>query len=91
MKKPFFITVDYGTGGTCFMVYAYSRQQIDRIFDQPKSKWIGVYEEGEFEQAPLYRFHNEHGLPFPHYDVDKPTEALKDYMIRNKVEIPEPD
>lgn len=88
-KHRFWITEDYGMGGTGFIVMAYSREQIDRIFDLPRcSGDYEVWEEGSFEESPLYRRHKEQGYPFVTYDVDYPTGGLKATMIRNKVILP---
>lgn len=88
-KHRFWITVDYGTGGTGYIVMAYSREQIDRIFDLPRcSGTYKVWDEGSFEESPLYRYDKEQGYPFVTYDVDYPTGALKATMIRNKVILP---
>ena len=88
-KHRFWITVDYGMGGTGYIVMAYSRKQIDRIFDLPRcSGNYEVWEEGSFEESSLYRRHKEQGYPFVTYDVDYPTGGLKATMIRNKVILP---
>jgi hypothetical protein len=84
MKRDFFILVDYGAGGTGYVVRAYSRKQIDEIFDLPKSKWIQVLEEG-FENHPIYKAQaGNSGAPLT-YDVDSPAGPLKTYMESNGI------
>ncbi len=86
-KKEFFVLVDYGTGSTGYVVRAYSRKQIDEIYDLPKSKWISVIEDG-FEEHPIYQAQVNHsGSPLC-YDVDAPEGSLLHYMERNGVIVP---
>lgn len=88
MKRDFFILVDYGSGGTGYVVRAYSRQQIDEIFNLPKSNWIQVLEEG-FEDHPIYKAQiSNSGSPLS-YDVDSPTGPLKVYMESSGILTPQ--
>ncbi len=87
MKKRFLIMVDYGTGGTAYFVDAYSREQIDEIFDTTNSAWISVIEEN-FEDEPLYQALTIQNPNLLTYDVDKPEGALKFYMDKNSGSAP---
>ena len=87
MKRPFLITVDYGSGGTAFIVQAHSREQIDTIFGLPAVTYIEVLED-DFERSPLYRFHMDRSGEMLTYDVDAPEGTLLHYMEKNRVPIP---
>ncbi len=84
MKKNFFILVDDGQSQNGFMVSAYSREQINQIFDLPQSKWITVIESG-FEDHQIYELQMKHSGAVVTFDVDNPTGPLEFYMQRNKV------
>ena len=79
--------MDYGAGGTGFIVQAHSRQQIDQIFDLPNTSYIKVWE-GSIEDNPLYQFHMNRSGRMLTYDVDKPEGTLEHYMVKNKVILP---
>ena len=85
MKKNYFI-IDEADGRTqnACLVRAYSREQINQIFDLPRSKWITVMESG-FEDHPLYELQMKHSGAVLTFDVDNPTGPLEFYMQRNKV------
>ena len=83
-KHSFFILVDDGSSQNGILVRAYSREQINQIFDLPRSKWITVMESG-FEDHPLYELQMKHSGAVLTFDVDNPTGPLEYYMQKNKV------
>ena len=87
MKRPFYVTVDCDTSGVGFIVMAYSREQVDRIFNLPRLS--GMYEVFEdFDEHPLYRFSMDLNGRVTTYDVDNPTGSLLHSMIENKIVLP---
>lgn len=87
MKKPFYVTVDCDTSGVGFIVMAYSREQVDRIFGLPQlSGMFEVFE--DFDEHPLYRFDMDLKGRVTTYDVDNPKGTLLHYMVKNKVIVP---
>ena len=64
------------------MVYAYSREQIEKIFGLPNPNWVKIYEK-DYEDHEIYQTRVKDHLENLTFDVDNPTGALEYYMRKN--------
>ena len=70
-------------GGCGFMLWAYSREQVDQIFDLPRlnrvNKVIDNFEEDDYVQQCKARG------AIVEYDVDNPPPHIEEKIIANQV------
>lgn len=81
-KRRFFCIADDGQDLTGFVVHAYSREQIEKIFGLPNPDWVQIFED-DFEDNDIYKSMVKDHLDQLTFDVDTPTGPLEYYMRKN--------
>lgn len=82
-KHDFFIITDDGSSVNGFIIRAYSREQIERIFGLPKCNWVTIFE-SDYEDNEIFLSRVKDNLGALTFDVDNPTGMLEYYMHRTK-------